>query len=120
MDIKTKRENRIRRHKRVRALVKGTSERPRLSVFRAASHIYAQLIDDTRGITMLSVSDIKNVKNKNDLAGKKTVSFEIGEMLGKKALEKGISRVVFDRGGYKYHGRVKALADGARQAGLKF
>jgi len=120
MDSKEKRQKRTRRHKRIRAIIKGTSERPRLSVFRSASHIYAQLVDDTRGITMLSASDIKNVKNKKDLADKKTVSFKIGEMLGKKALEKGISSVVFDRGGYKYHGRVKALADGARQAGLKF
>lgn len=92
----------------MRAIVKGTKERPRLSVFRSNKRIYGQLIDDSRGITLLSASDIK------------TSALKIGENLAKKALEKGIKSVVFDRGGYKYHGRVKALAEGARQAGLKF
>ena len=129
MDIKTKRKNRMRRHKRVRAVVKGTSERPRLSVFRSASHIYAQLIDDAKGVTLFSASDAKGVRVKPSSRGrvegkvkdkKITVAFTVGETLAKKALEKGIDKVVFDRGGYKYHGRVKALADGARAGGLNF
>ena len=120
MDIKTKRKNRIKRHKRVRALVKGTSDRPRLSVFRSASHVYAQLIDDIKGITLFSANDAKEVKVKRVKDKKIAVAFKVGETLAKKAFEKGISSVVFDRGGYKYHGRVKALADGARKGGLKF
>jgi len=108
MDIKTKRENIKRRHKRVRAIVKGTASRPRLSVFRSNKRIYVQLIDDFRGITLLSLAD------------KKTSASKIGENLAKKALEKGIEAVVFDRGGYKYHGQVKSLAEGARKGGLKF
>ncbi|TSC90664.1 MAG: 50S ribosomal protein L18 [Parcubacteria group bacterium Gr01-1014_2] len=119
----------MRRHKRVRAVVKGTSERPRLSVFRSASHIYAQLIDDAKGVTLFSASDAKGVRVKPSSRGrvegkvkdkKITVAFTVGETLAKKALEKGIDKVVFDRGGYKYHGRVKALADGARAGGLNF
>lgn len=105
---KTTRQNRIKRHKRVRALVKGTSDRPRLSVFRSSKHIYVQLIDDTKGTTLFNASD------------KKSSAFKIGETLAKKAIEKGIDRVVFDRGGYKYHGRIKEIAEGARQGGLKF
>ncbi|MEK7579871.1 MAG: 50S ribosomal protein L18 [Patescibacteria group bacterium] len=107
MDSKTKREKRIIRHKRVRAVIKGTAARPRLSVFRSNKHIYAQLIDDTKGITLLSSSD------------KKSTALKIGEDLAKKAVEKGIKEVVFDRGGYKYHGRVKDIAEGARSGGLK-
>ena len=124
MNTKEKRQKRIRRHKRVRAVVRGTTERPRLSVFRSNTHIYAQLIDDSKGITLLSASDAK------EKAGKKTIrqpadkkidaAFKAGESLGQKAIEKGISSVVFDRGGFKYLGRVKALADGARSGGLKF
>lgn len=120
MDIRTKRENRIRRHKRVRAVVKGTTERPRLSVFRSGNHIYAQLIDDTNGVTVLSASDLKEAKSKESLAGKKASAFKVGEILAKEAKNKGIKAVVFDRGGYKYHGRVKALAEGARKEGLIF
>lgn len=108
MDSKQKRQKRIIRHKRVRALVKGTSERPRLSVFRSNKRIYAQLVDDSKGETLLSANSVK------------IPAFKVGETLAKKALEKGINEVVFDRGGYKYHGRVKALAEGARQGGLKF
>lgn len=116
MDIKTKRENRIRRHKRIRAAVKGTSKRPRLCVFRSGKHIYAQLVDDDKGITFVSVNDIKNKASKKGV----DVARKTGEELAKRALEKGIGVAVFDRDGYKYHGRVKALADGARQGGLKF
>ena len=117
MNIKTKRKNRIRRHKRVRAVIKGTAKRPRLSVFRSTNHIYAKLIDDAKSITLLSASDLQDKaldKNKSGIA------FKVGGILAKKALKKGIDAVVFDRGGYKYHGRVKALAEGARQGGLKF
>ena len=120
MDIKTKRQNRIRRHKRVRAVVKGTRERPRLSVFRSGNHIYAQLIDDANEITLLSASDLKEAKSKKSLAGKKASAFKVGEILAKEAKDKGIKSVIFDRGGYKYHGRVQALAEGARKGGLSF
>lgn len=117
MNMKTKRENRIRRHKRVRAVVKGTAERPRLSVFRSSNHIYAKLIDDAKSITLFSASDLEDKALDKNKSG---VAFKVGEILAKKALKKGIDAVVFDRGGYKYHGRVKALAEGARQGGLKF
>lgn len=128
MDIKTKRKKRIRRHKRVRAVIKGTAERPRLSIFRSNKHIYTQLIDDNKGVTLISANDAKEVKSrkekvkseKKELKNKEGAAFKAGEVLAKKALEKGIKAVVFDRGGYKYHGRVKALAEGARKGGLKF
>lgn len=101
----------------MRAVVKGVKEKPRLSVFRSAKHIYAQLLDDAKGITLLSASDIKDKVLDKD---KRAVAFKVGEALAKKAVEKDIKSVVFDRGGYKYHGRVRALAEGARQGGLKF
>ena len=115
-----KKEKRIMRHKRIRGLVKGTQEKPRLSVFRSGRHIYAQLIDDTKGITLLSASDKKESKGKPETKGKIGDAFKIGKLLAKKALEKGIDRAVFDRAGYKYHGRIKALAEGAREGGIKF
>lgn len=120
MNIKTKRKNRIRRHKRVRAVVKGTSLRPRFSVFRSNAYIYAQLIDDLKGTTLLRASDKQGKEKKKSKDKKIEAAFKVGEALAKKALEKGINSVVFDRGGYKYHGRIKALADGARAGGLKF
>jgi large subunit ribosomal protein L18 len=109
-------EKRVRRHSRVRAIVKGTAKRPRLSVFRANAHIYAQLIDDENGKTLGAASSLeaKSKGKKADLAG------EVGTAIAKKAIDAKISEVVFDRGGYKYHGRVKALAEAARAAGLKF
>jgi len=112
---------RKRRHARIRATVTGTAEQPRLCVFRSLSNIYAQIIDDTSGNTMTSASSL-NEDIKDQLKGKnKTQVAElIGAELAKSAREKGISQVVFDRGGYKYHGRVKALAEAARKAGLKF
>jgi large subunit ribosomal protein L18 len=114
---KIKQQKRIRRHNRVRSVVNGTADRPRLSVFRSATHIYAQLIDDVAGRTLASAST-REVK---DATGKKTdKSVTVGTMIGEKAKQAGITQVVFDRGGYKYHGRVKALADAARQAGLQF
>ena len=113
---------RRRRHHRVRLKVKGTSPRPRLCVFRSLNHIYAQvIIDDSPGHTIVSASTL-DPEIKSDTAGKtKTGKAElVGSMLAKRALSKGISQVAFDRGGYKYHGRVKALAEAARQGGLKF
>jgi large subunit ribosomal protein L18 len=111
-----KQEKRIKRHARVRAKVIGSIEKPRLCVFRSNSHIYAQLIDDTKKSTIVSANDIE-IKEKTD---KVNVSKQVGALLAKKAAEKKIIEVVFDRGGYKYHGRVKALAEGAREGGLKF
>ena len=119
--IKEKRFKRIRRHLRVRKKVFGTAQKPRLSVYRSLKHIYGQLIDDTKGVTILAVSSL--TKDLRDtLSGKKKTeqALIVGEFLGKKAIEKGITQVVFDRGGFLYHGRVKAFAEGARRAGLKF
>jgi len=112
---------RQRRHKRVRAKVKGTNARTRLCVFRSLNHIYAQVIDDPKGHTLVSASTL-DPEIKSELEGKaKTDKAElVGSLVAKRALSEGISQVVFDRGGYKYHGRVKALAEAARQAGLKF
>ncbi len=109
---------RLRRHKRIRKKVIGTQEKPRLYVFRSNRYIYAQLIDDTKGSVLLGFSTL----NDDTLKAKKKLESarEIGVQIAKRALEKGIKEVAFDRGGYKYHGRVKALADGARQGGLKF
>ncbi len=109
---------RIRRHKRIRKDLWGTSQKPRLCIFRSNQHIYAQIIDDAKGIVICGVSSV----NKKDLKSKKKIDIaqEIGKSIAKLALEKGIKEVCFDRGGYRYHGRVKALAEGARQAGLKF
>ena len=109
------------RHLRVRRKVSGTPERPRLCVFRSLKHIYAQVIDDTRGHTLVSASDL-DPEVREQVQGKtKTERARlVGQVLARRALEAGITRVVFDRGGYKYHGRVKALADGAREGGLQF
>ena len=111
---------RQRRHTRVRAKVEGTSARPRLCIFRSFNHIYAQVIDDSRGHTLTSASTL-NPEIKGEADGKvKTARAElVGSLIAKRALSGGISQVVFDRGGYKYHGRVKALAGAARQEGLK-
>ncbi|MDH3674743.1 MAG: 50S ribosomal protein L18 [Anaerolineae bacterium] len=114
---------RKRRHARVRKRLRGTPECPRLNVFRSLNHIYAQLIDDSAGVTLTSASSLEAISNTPDeMKGKSKVEQAgiVGKMLGERAVEAGISRVVFDRGGYKYHGRVKALAEGSREAGLKF
>jgi len=117
MDInKIKQAKRIRRKGRVRAKVSGTAVCPRLTVFRSNRGIYAQIINDKIGKTIISVS-AKEVKTKGN---KTAISSELGKLIAEKAVAKGISRVVFDRNGYKYHGRVKALAEGARLGGLKF
>jgi len=112
---------RIRRHRRVRAKVEGTTSRPRLCVFRSSNHIYAQVIDDSQGHTLASASSL-DPELKDEVIGKVKVAKAelIGSLVAKRALSKGIKQVVFDRGGYKYHGRVKALAEAARQGGLKF
>jgi large subunit ribosomal protein L18 len=109
---------RERIHRRIRRKLAGTAERPRLAVFRSVAHIYVQLIDDAKGVTLVSASSVdKGAKtNGGNVAAAKT----IGKLLAERAKEKGIVKVVFDRGGYQYHGRVKALADAARAAGLEF
>lgn len=112
---------RHRRHKRVRAKIFGTKERPRLCVFKSNQHIYAQLIDDDKGRTLVVASDLELKKPKTENQKPKTdVAKEIGKLIAQKAQDLKIEEVVFDRGGYQYHGRVKALADGAREGGLKF
>jgi large subunit ribosomal protein L18 len=116
-----KRLARQRRHRRVRKTIFGTVERPRLNVFRSLKHIYGQVIDDTTGQTLVSASTLD--REVSALLGEKNKSEQasvVGQILARRALDKGISRVVFDRGGWAYHGRVKALADGARQEGLEF
>ncbi|NLG87700.1 MAG: 50S ribosomal protein L18 [Clostridiaceae bacterium] len=112
---------RLRKHVRVRKKITGTPERPRLCVFRSLKHIYAQIIDDTSGKTLVSASTLDEaLKGKIGYTGNKSAAREVGKLVGAKAIEKGIKKVVFDRGGYLYHGRVKELADGAREAGLEF
>jgi len=112
---------RQRRHARVRKLVVGTPQRPRLNVYRSLKHIYAQIIDDTRGHTLLAVSTLDPALRK-ELKGKTKTeqAAQVGKLLAERALQAGITQVVFDRGGYKYHGRVKALAEASREGGLKF
>lgn len=112
-----KESRRFKIHKRIRKSVKGTAERPRLSVFRSNTDIYAQLIDDVSGLTLASFSTLKV---KSEKLVKVDASKKVGSEIAKLALAKGVSAIVFDRGGYLYHGRVKALAEGAREAGLKF
>ena len=109
---------RIKRHKRIRSKVSGTPERPRLSVFRSEKHIYCQIIDDTKGVTLCSASTVE--KDFEGLGSNKTAANKVGKMVAERALEKGITAVVFDRGGNIYHGRVQALAEGAREGGLQF
>jgi len=117
-EIKIKREKKQRRHKRIRAKIKGSATCPRFSVFRSNQHISVQLIDDNKRETLVSFDDLM-IKNKKGLT-KIQLAKEIGRLVAKKALDKKIKKVVFDRGGYKYHGRVKAMAEGAREEGLKF
>jgi large subunit ribosomal protein L18 len=112
---------RLRRHRRVRAKVSGTSERPRLNVFRSLTNIYAQVIDDVAGHTLVSASTIdRELRGQVDGKDKTEAAKLVGQLLARRALEAGVKQVVFDRGGYRYHGRVKALADAAREAGLEF
>jgi len=139
MKKEMKKEKRYRRHRRVRAKISGSANRPRLCVFRSNKHIYAQLVDDEKSYTILSSSDLELKKSKikekkserklkekeieeeeKSISGKVAIAYEVGKLIAEKALKKKIKKAVFDRGGYKYHGRVKALAQGARDAGLKF
>jgi large subunit ribosomal protein L18 len=116
---KAKNVIRKRVHERIRRQLRGTTERPRLNVYRSLKHIYAQVIDDLKQVTLVSASSAEKtskVKNGGNLAGAKA----IGQLVAERAKEKGIQKVVFDRGGYRYHGRIKALADAARGAGLSF
>ena len=114
----SKNKNRDRRHKRLRKKISGTDSRPRLSVFRSNKNIYAQIIDDNKGITIVATSSLS--KDFSGTGGNKEAAKKIGTDIAKKALDKGVKEVVFDRGGYIYHGRVKELAEGAREAGLIF
>jgi large subunit ribosomal protein L18 len=122
VNIKYILKRRIRRKKRVRKKVFGTPDRPRLSVYRSLKHIYAQIIDDTKGHTLVSCSTV-SPELREEIKGKtknKEAAKKVGLLLARKALEKGIKKVVFDKGYFKYHGRLKALADGAREGGLEF
>jgi len=119
--IRNPRIMRLVRHKRMRQKVQGNTFRPRLAVFRSLNHIYAQVIDDTRGVTLVAASSLDSeVKEGKDSQSKAKVSTIVGALLARRAREKGIEKVVFDTGGYKYHGRVKAFAEAAREAGLEF
>jgi len=113
-----KQEKRIRRHKKIRVDIQGTKERPRLCVFRSANHIYAQLIDDENAKVLLSVSDLDVKAAKKSAKSEKAK--EVGKLIAKMAIEKKIEKVVFDRAGFVFHGRIKVLAEGAREGGLKF
>jgi large subunit ribosomal protein L18 len=112
---------RRRRHQRIRANISGTAERPRLNVFRSLEHIYVQVIDDVTGRTLVSASTLeKSLANELSGKNKRQQATAVGKMVAQRAKDAGITQVVFDRGGYLYHGRVKALADGAREGGLEF
>jgi large subunit ribosomal protein L18 len=119
--LKTTRAARIRRHARVRRRVKGSSARPRLTVYRSLTHIYAQVVDDVRRRTIVAASDVESdVKSKVTGKKKADVASLVGALVAERAREKGVSQVVFDRGGYPFHGRVKSLAEAARAGGLSF
>ncbi|HBH11897.1 MAG: LSU ribosomal protein L18p (L5e) [Clostridiales bacterium 38_11] len=114
-------KNRQKRHYKMRNKIQGTPERPRLNVFRSSSNIFVQVIDDTKGVTIAAASTLDNdIKGKVSGLNKTEAAKIVGQEIAKKSIDKGIEAVVFDRGGYLYHGRVKSLADGARESGLKF
>ena len=113
-------EVRLRIHERIRKKVDGTTERPRLCVFRSNKHIYAQIVDDTKGSTLVAASSLEEEAKTSKGGGNIAAAKAVGAVVAKRAIGKGIQAVLFDRGGYIYHGRVKALADAAREAGLKF
>lgn len=119
-----KKNKRALRHRRIRGRIAGTAQRPRLHVFRSNTALYAQLVDDQKGVTLLSINDRSSVSGKGKAKAGQTEkiirAFEAGKTLAEKAKEKGFERILFDRAGYAYHGRVKAFADGARQGGLSF
>ena len=121
MTNKTRADSRVRRHERVRKNVAGTPDRPRMSIFRSLSEIYAQVIDDEAGHTLAAASSVDHELRAKLKGLKKTEQAQlVGELVARRALEKGVKQIVFDRGGFRYIGRVKALADGARKAGLDF
>lgn len=121
MAVLNRRVARAKRHTRIRAKLGGTPERPRLCVFRSLNHIYAQVVDDVKGGTLATASSLeKEIASQTDGKKKSAVSELVGAAVAKRALEKGVKQVAFDRGGYRYHGRVKALGEAARKAGLKF
>ncbi|MGL4736384.1 MAG: 50S ribosomal protein L18 [Cellulosilyticaceae bacterium] len=114
-------EVRVKKHKRIRNKFNGTAERPRLAVFRSEQHIYAQIIDDVKGVTLAAASTVeKDIKAQVKAGSNVEAAKAVGDAIAKKALAKGIDKVVFDRGGFLYHGRIAALADAAREAGLQF
>lgn len=117
---KIKSDLRTRRRAAIRKRLSGTAERPRLVVFRSLKYIYAQIIDDTKGVTLVSMSSKAKEFDPGEAKTRTEISMAVGQKLGEKALASGIKTIAFDRAGYKYHGRVKALADGARKAGLEF
>ncbi|MBD2196667.1 MULTISPECIES: 50S ribosomal protein L18 [Nostocales] len=117
----TRRESKTRRHRRIRGKVQGSPERPRLAVFRSNEHIYAQVIDDTQHHTLVSASTVEpGLKSSLASGANRDASVQVGKLIAARSLEKGITKVVFDRGGNLYHGRIQALADAAREAGLDF
>jgi len=120
----SKDQTRLKVHTRIRKKILGTADRPRLNIYRSVNHIYAQVVDDTQGVTLVSATSVekgKGIKGDNRPTGGNVGSAkEVGKLIAERAKQKGISKVVFDRGGYLYHGRVKALADAAREAGLEF
>ena len=121
MAIESRNDRRVKRHERVRKNVYGTPERPRLCVYRSNKNISAQIIDDVNGVTLAAATSLeKEIKAEVGYGGNKEAAKKVGEVIAKRALEKGIESVCFDRGGFLYHGRVKELADGAREAGLNF
>ncbi len=118
---KTGRSRRAIRHKRVRRKISGSGERPRLSIFRSLNHVYAQVIDDSRGVTLVAASSLDpEIQKERNGKPKTEVSAMVGKLVADRAKEKGVTTVVFDRGGFKYHGRAKALAEAAREEGLSF
>ncbi len=121
MSTKTKEDIRQRLHDRIRKKIRGTPARPRLAVFRSQGHIYAQVIDDDAGRTLCAASSLdKDVRGASKSGGNVAAAKSVGSLIAARAKDKGIAAVVFDRGGFQYHGRIKALADAAREAGLKF
>ena len=124
MGVNDRIKARLKRKQRIRKKISGTPERPRLSVFRSANHIYAQVIDDISGTTMVSASSldeaVKSVITAEKMKGKISVARIVGKLVAERALEKGIQKIVFDRNGFLYHGRIKGVSDGAREAGLHF
>ena len=120
INLRKRNDIRQRVHVRIRAKISGTAERPRLNVYRSLNHIYTQLIDDATGTTIVSASTISKKGEGKTVGGNVEAAKNVGKLIAERAQEKGIKKVVFDRGGYLYHGRIKALADAAREAGLEF